>query len=72
MDGPDSPTPSRSPTAPVTRVFEATRLADEFLAAAYDQILATAEPAPTPKPVPRSKSRRVPTTAPTTTGGRSR
>jgi len=71
MDGSEPPTQSRSRTPSISRVFEATRLADEYLAAAYDQILATPEPARTPKPAPRSKGRRVPTNTPKT-GGRSR
>lgn len=71
MDGSEPPTPSRSPPLPISRVFEATRLADEFLAAAYDQILAPSEPARTQKPTPRAKRRRVLANATTTTGGRS-
>ena len=67
MDGPDPPT--RLPKALVTRVFEANRLADEFLAVAYDRLLATVEPVGMPKPAPRPRGRRVTATAPTTTGG---
>jgi hypothetical protein len=68
MDGPDPTT--RSPKALVTRVFEVNRLADEFLAAAYDRLLATVEPVGMSRPVPRPRGRRVTATAPTTTGGR--
>ena len=70
MDGPDPPTPSSK--APVTRAFEATRLADEFLAAAYDRLLAAGEPAGVTNPASPPSGRRCAVTAPTPTGGRSR
>jgi hypothetical protein len=70
MDGPDPPTPS--PKAPVTRVFEATRLADELIAAAYDRLLAAAEPVGPATPARRPRGRRATTTTPTPTGGRGR
>ena len=70
MDGPDPPT--RSSKALVTRVFEATRLADEFLAAAYDQLLAAAEPVGAARPASRPTGRQRTATVPTPTGGRGR
>ncbi len=68
MDGPDPPT--RSLKAPITRVFEATRLADELIAAAYDRLLATAEPVGAAKPTSRPSGHRIPVTVPIPTGGR--
>ncbi len=70
MDGLDAPT--RSSKALVTRVFEATRLADDLIAAAYDQLLAAAEPVGAAKPAPRPSGRRSTVTVPTPTGGRDR
>ena len=52
MDGPDPP--PRSSKALVTRVFEATRLADELIAAAYDQLLAAADPVGAAEPASRA------------------
>jgi hypothetical protein len=70
MDGPDPPTPSSK--ALVSRVFEATRLADEFIAAAYDRLFAAAESVGAAKPSPRPSGRRTAVAAPTPTGGRGR
>ena len=70
MDGPDPPT--RSSKALVTRVFEATRLADDLIAAAYDQLLAAAEPVGAAEPASRPSGRRTTVTVPTPTGGRGR
>jgi hypothetical protein len=70
MDGPDPPT--RSSKVLVTRVFEATRLADDLIAAAYDQLLAAAEPVGAEEPAPRPSGRRTTVTVPIPTGGRGR
>lgn len=70
MDGPDPP--ARSPKALVTRVFEATRLADELIAAVYDRLLAAADPVGAAEPASRPGGRRTAATVPTRTGGRGR
>ena len=70
MDGPDPPT--RSSKALVTRAFEATRLADDLIAAAYDQLLAAAEPVGAEESASRPSGRRTTVTVPIPTGGRSR
>jgi hypothetical protein len=70
MDGPDPPT--RSSESCVTRVFEATRLADELIAAAYDRLLAATEPVGAVGPAPRPRAPKAPETAPISTGGRGR
>jgi hypothetical protein len=70
MDGPDPPTQSLK--APVTRAFEATRLADERIAAAYDRLLVSAEPGGAARPVSPPSGPRTTVTVPTPTGGRGR
>jgi hypothetical protein len=68
MDGPDPSTrPSR---ALVTRVFEATRLADDLIAAAYDQLLAPTESVGVTRPPSPPRGRRATETDTTPTGGR--
>ncbi|OWK35670.1 hypothetical protein FRUB_08233 [Fimbriiglobus ruber] len=57
---------------PVTRAFEATRLADDVLAAADDRLLAATEPAGPAKPAARPSGRRTTVTVSTPTGGRGR
>jgi hypothetical protein len=70
MDGPDPP--ARASKVPVTRAFEATRLADDLIAAAYDQLLAAAGSVGAAEPAPRPSGRGATVTVPIPTGGRGR
>ncbi|OWK35628.1 hypothetical protein [Fimbriiglobus ruber] len=70
MDGSDPPTRCSKP--PVTRAFEATRLADDVLSAADDRLLAATGPAGPAEPASRPSGRRTTVTVPTPTGGRGR
>ena len=70
MDGSDPPT--RSSKTLVSRAFEATRLADELIAAAYDRLLVAAETVGAAPPASRPSDWRITVIAPIPTGGRGR